>query len=293
MNGNGKGALQLLAKGGAIKPAAGGLAKLAGLDAAVKTARQENPTVFKARSLVEDAQKLAAQTRETTERVTTDFAIARIDFIFDRTASRYKVRKKWMQSQEEVFQSAAKSAQVALRLVHFGGDGIVDSGYLQSAEEAKKHMAAHECVCGSTEYLPSLDLVLNKRSGAPLRGLVLIGDCFEENIDPFLRMADVCAERNILTFCLCDTLSEGHNADLPFEQFASRSGGVALALGSDVDFSRVISAATVYIVSGEEGLKKQPELLAHAQTFLAKLRADGPRRALGSSQQALPGSPHQ
>jgi hypothetical protein len=176
-------------------------------------------------------------------------------YIIDATASRSDTWKEAQRIQSEMFKEAGKSGDLAVRLVHFSGNGVKDHGTFGSASALSSAMADVNCVSGSTQISDSVDKILT--SGRKPRTIVLIGDCYEEGEYELNRAAADLAAAGIKVFAFLDTLGgKNGGGEYAFRTLAEKTGGSFQIFGQGMDLKGLCAAVATYTTGGDEALKK-------------------------------------
>jgi hypothetical protein len=113
----------------------------------------------------------------------------RLIFAVDATGSRAATWEVARELQSRMFRAAAPIGKLDMQLVYFGAAACRASKWTSSGEQLAQWMGKVECEAGTTQILRVLQHVLREHAKAPVQALTLIGDAFEEEIDPLSGLA--------------------------------------------------------------------------------------------------------
>lgn len=181
----------------------------------------------------------------------------RLIFALDATASRELTWDLASSLHAELF-TAAKSADLSVQLVHFGGfNQFQASSWNSSPEQLLRNMQQVRCLGGMTQIRRVLSHILKEASADQMvKAAVYIGDMCEEPMAEIVNTAGQLGLRHIPVF----VFQEGNEryATEVFRSIAERSGGAHMPFdpGSAAQLSELLKAAVVYATEGFEAMKR-------------------------------------
>jgi hypothetical protein len=201
---------------------------------------------------------------------------SRIGFVIDTTASRADTWEQAQAVQRRMFDATARLRRLAVRLIHYGGDEVTDHGWAASARDLSAAMAGVRCVKGMTQILPSLRAFLNEEAAQRAQAVILVGDCFEEDVAGVARIAAAFREAGIRIY----TLHEGEDplAQRVFRELADGTGGRFLRFGAALPLGEVIEAIAVLTAGGQRAVARLPNNRAATLLLTGPATNGGARR---------------
>ena len=181
----------------------------------------------------------------------------RLIFALDATASRELTWDLASSLHAELF-NAAKSADLAVQLVHFGGfNQFRASSWNSTPEQLLKTMQQVRCLGGMTQIGRVLSHVLQQASGnQTLKAAVYIGDMCEEPMLELVSSAGQLGLRQVPVFMF----QEGRDryATEVFRSIAERSGGAHMPFepGSAKQLAELLKAVAVYATEGIDAVRR-------------------------------------
>ena len=181
----------------------------------------------------------------------------RLIFALDATASRELTWDLASSLHSELF-NAAKSANLAVQLVHFGGfNQFQASSWNSSPEQLLRHMQQVRCLGGMTQIRRVLSHILNESSAdQTVKAAVYIGDMCEEPMVEIVNTAGQLGLRQVPVF----VFQEGNEryATEVFRSIAERSGGAHMPFesGSAAQLRELLKAAVVYATEGLDAVRR-------------------------------------
>lgn len=132
------------------------------------------------------------------------------------------------------------------------------------------------CIAGMT----ALNDILDKATEiSRLKALIYIGDCFEENSDEAIELAQQFKLKGVRCFIFHDTSSEGHGYDVAtahevFKQIAQITGGALLPFdeNSPKMVKQLLEAIAVYAAQGMKALEQKAKYLPAARLLLKQMK---------------------
>ena len=147
----------------------------------------------------------------------------RLIFAVDATGSRAPTWAIARELQARMFREAAPIGKLDMQLVFFGGGVCRSSKWTSSGEQLAQWMGKVECEAGMTQIGRVLQHVLREHERAPIQAVTIIGDAFEEELDPLSALAGELGAAGVPLFMF----QEGNDptALRAFRLLALRSGG--------------------------------------------------------------------
>lgn len=178
----------------------------------------------------------------------------RIGFIIDRTASREATWEQAQGIQARMFRAVAGIEKLALRLVHFGGGQLTDYGWEDNAKTIAARMAAVRCQSGGTQFLEALTLFADASRENRAGAIILVGDCFEEEMSGAGRLARVLAGKGIKVFSFLE--GDDWTAESAFRKLAEITGGRFAHLGADLPLEDLCEGVVLMTAGGSKGVAR-------------------------------------
>lgn len=181
----------------------------------------------------------------------------RLIFALDATASREMTWDLASSLHAELF-TAAKSADLAVQLVHFGGfNQFQASPWNSSPKQLLHNMQRVRCLGGMTQIRRVLSHILSESStDQSVKAAVYIGDMCEEPMAEILNTAGQLGLRQVPVF----VFQEGNEryATEVFRSIAERSGGAHMPFetGSAAQLAELLNAAVVYATEGLDAARR-------------------------------------
>ena len=181
-------------------------------------------------------------------------APARIGFVIDATGSRANTWEDAQAAQRRIFEATARVRRLAVRLIHFGGTERSDHGWNTDASGLAAAMAGVRCVRGLTQILPSLLTFLEGDPKERPQAVIVVGDCFEEDVACVSAVAGAFKAAGIRIYAF----HEGDDAlaGSVFRQLADGTGGRFLRFGEDLPLADLCEAVAVLTAGGEKAVKR-------------------------------------
>ena len=181
----------------------------------------------------------------------------RLIFALDATASRELTWDLASSLHAELF-DAAKSADLAVQLVHFGGfNQFQASSWNSSPEQLLRHMQQVRCLGGMTQIRRVLSHILNESSAdQTIKAAVYIGDMCEEPMADIVNTAGQLGLRQVPVFVFQEG-AERYATEV-FRSIAERSGGAHMPFeaGSAAQLRELLKAAVVYATEGLDAVRR-------------------------------------
>jgi hypothetical protein len=178
-----------------------------------------------------------------------------IGYVFDATASR---EDSWETAKIDQEKLLRQGYEMNVRLVHFGGSSIKDTGWHKTPRPLIDEMNRTSCQMGMTQIIPSLEKFL--RSNIDPKIVMLVGDSYEEDFSKIDSIVRSYIKNGTRIFAY----QEGDDAaaSQAFKELAKKTEGVYLKLGdnaADINLSNATSAAIAWVQDGDSGLLKLAE----------------------------------
>ena len=178
-------------------------------------------------------------------------ATHRLIFSIDATASRQPTWDLACELHTELFTEAAQLGNIAIQLCYYRGIGeFAASPWTTTPAQLRDEMGVVSCRGGRTQLVRLLRHAVEQAARHPLRGLIFIGDCFEENESEALRAAGELALRGVPVF----VFQEGRDrrAGRAFANIAriTRGAHVPFDVDSAQELRRLLGAVAQYAVGG-------------------------------------------
>lgn len=179
----------------------------------------------------------------------------RLVFALDATASRQPTWDTACDVQAQMFVEADRLGGLDVQLVYYRGYGECRaSKWVSRPADLVRLMTGVTCLAGKTQIGRVLAHALNETRKKPIGALVLVGDCFEEDVD---RVGDLAGQLGLLgvrTF----VFHEGKDviAERAFRQIAKLTKGAYCPLdaASPRQLRELLGAVAAYAAGGRRAL---------------------------------------
>ena len=180
----------------------------------------------------------------------------RLIFAMDATASRSPTWDLACSLHAELFGAVRDAGNILVQLVYFRGfDEFRASSWSSTPDALLNTMLGVRCLGGRTQILRVVEHARRECASHPIRALVLVGDCFEENPKEVVSAAGQLAVYGVPIF----VFQEGHDphAGQAFAEVARITGGahVPFRQGSAQELRELLRAVAAYAARGRSGLK--------------------------------------
>jgi hypothetical protein len=198
----------------------------------------------------------------------------RLMFGIDATASRQPTWDLACELHDELFQEAARLGNIAIQLCYFRGQNeFVASEWTTTPAQLRERMSNVVCRGGRTQLNRLLKHAAEEASRHPVKALVFIGDCFEEDERQAANAAGQLALRAVPVFLFQE--GSDRTAARVFATIAGVTHGAHVAFdanGPD-ELRRLLGAVARYAVGGRVALEDLARQGGSAQThaLLAQL----------------------
>lgn len=221
--------------------------------AALQPGRATGPV---APSTSADIASFLTQASQIAPPVQTTPATARLMFALDATLSRQPAWDQAMALQGDMFDEAARTGGLEVKLVYFRGfDECRASPWVADARVLGRMMARVSCQGGHTQIRKVLSLARDTAGAGGLKALVYVGDCVEEDIDLLCSRAGELALLGVPVFLF----QEGRDATAAtaFAEIARLTGGVHLRFDASAaaELRALLRAVAAFASAGLAGLR--------------------------------------
>ncbi len=184
----------------------------------------------------------------------------RLIFALDATASRQPTWDMACSLHTELFNEAERLGNLAIQLCYYRGHNeFRASRWATTPATLRDQMLAVSCLGGATQITRLMQHAAEQAAEHPLRAVIFIGDCFEENEADLVATAGQLALRNVPVLIF----QEGHNpvAQRAFAALARTTRGALLpfAPGSIGQLGELLGAAVQFAVGGREALERHAQ----------------------------------
>jgi len=213
----------------------------------------------------------ASRVRPPAERAT-----HRLLFAVDATASRQPTWDLACELHAELFAEASRAGNLAIQLCYYRGlNEFVASRWATTPSQLHDQMISVTCRGGRTQIAKLLVHTLREAATYPVRALVFIGDCFEEDGDEVMRLAGQLAIRALPVFIFQER--GDRRAARVFTSIAKITGGAHVPFDSNSpdELKRLLGAVAQYASGGRVALENYATRLGHPQTqsLLSQLKS--------------------
>lgn len=217
----------------------------------------------------------ATPKQKTLAKALTDESRPRLLFSMDATASR---ESSWNIAKEitgAMFEALPGTLDVALAY-HSGGRLQELTPFSPDAKVFLDKLHTVQCKAGITALNDILDKAIEVNR---LKALIYIGDCFEENPDEAVELAQQLKLKGVRCFMFHDTSSGSQGYDVAtahevFGQIAQITGGALLPFdeNSPEMVKQLLEAIAVYAAQGIKALEQKTKYLPAARLLLKQMK---------------------
>lgn len=180
----------------------------------------------------------------------------RLIFALDATASRQPTWDLATELHAALFDEAERLGNVAVQLCYYRGIGEFHaSRWAQTPADLRRAMLNVHCQGGRTQVTRLLGHAADEAARHPVKTLIFIGDCFEENEADMLATAGQLKLRGVPVL----VFQEGHNrvAQRAFSALARLTDGACVPFdpASPAALRRLLSAAVSFAIGGRSALE--------------------------------------
>ncbi len=155
-----------------------------------------------------------------------------------------------------MFAEAARAGNIAIQLCYYRGlNEFVATPWTTTPAELRDQMISVTCRGGRTQIARLLQHAASEASRHPVRALVFIGDCFEEDDREVLRLAGQLAIRALPAFIFQER--GDRRAGRVFSSIARLTGGAHVPFDSTSpdELRRLLGAVAQYAAGGRAALE--------------------------------------
>lgn len=183
----------------------------------------------------------------------------RLIFAVDATASRQHAWDRACHLQSEMFSATRDLGGLAVQLAYWRGYmEFAATPFLTDTAELARRMSGVTVLGGQTQILRVLEHALAETKRERVNAVVLVGDAFEEAVDPICHLAGQLGMHGAPVFCF----QEGKDrvAEAGFRQVAKLSGGAWAPFDTNsADALRdLLRAVAVFAAGGRAALARLP-----------------------------------
>ena len=204
----------------------------------------------------------ASRTKRPVERST-----HRLLFGIDATASRQPTWDLACELHAELFAEAARVGNIAIQLCYYRGlNEFVATHWATTPSQLRDRMVDVTCRGGRTQVARLLKHTLNEASQHPVRALVFIGDCFEEDDQEVLQWAGQLAIRALPVFIFQER--GDRHAGRVFSSIAQTTGGAHVPFDGNApeQLRHLLGAVARYAAGGRGALERYADQLGTDET---------------------------
>jgi hypothetical protein len=200
----------------------------------------------------------------------------RLLFGIDATASRQPTWDLACELHAELFAEAARAGNLAIQLCYYRGlNEFVASQWATTPSQLREQMISVSCRGGRTQMRRLLEHALSEASRYPVRALVFIGDCFEEDEADVLRFVGQLAIRALPVFIFQE--GADRTATRVFKSIARLTNGAHIPFDSSSpdQLRRLLGAIAQYAAGGRSALDEYARRIggSEARALLSQLKA--------------------
>ncbi len=196
----------------------------------------------------------------------------RLLFALDATASRQATWDLACELHAELFNEAARLGNIAIQLCYYRGlDEFVATSWTTEAARLGRDMSMVSCRGGRTQIGRLFDHATQEASRHPMRALVFIGDCFEEDEREVMERAGQLAIRQLPVFVFQERGER--RATRIFKSIAAMTRGAHAPFDSNSpdELRRLLGAIAQYTTGGRAALEDCSAHNAQARALLVQL----------------------
>jgi hypothetical protein len=185
----------------------------------------------------------------------------------DATASRQPTWDLACELHAELFTEAARAGNIAIQLCYYRGlNEFVASRWATTPSQLRDHMVSVSCRGGRTQICKLLAHALREAINHPVRALVFVGDCFEEDERETTRLAGQLALRALPVFIFQE--HSDRRAARAFASIAQITGGAHIPFDSHSpdELRRLLRAMAQFATGGRLALEQYSSRFGNTQT---------------------------
>ncbi len=184
----------------------------------------------------------------------------RIIFALDATASREPTWDLACSLHAELFNVASDAGNVAVQLVYYRGiDGFAHTDWSTTPESLLAEMLSVRCLGGRTQLGRVIEHTKREAAAHPIKALIFVGDCFEEDTDRVAAAAGELAVYGTPIFIFQEGVNPQASSVFRYLAELTRGAHVPFAQGSAEELETLLRAVVAYATEGRPGLARQLE----------------------------------
>lgn len=184
----------------------------------------------------------------------------RIIFALDATASREPTWDLACSLHGELFEVARDAGNITVQLVHYSGtDGFAHTPWNASPATLLDAMSAVRCLGGRTQILRVVRHARSEAAKYPIKALIFIGDCFEEDEDGVAAAAGELAVYGVPMFIFQEGTDPVASKVFRYLARITRGAHVPFTAGSAKELRALLRAVASYASEGRAGLDRHLE----------------------------------
>lgn len=180
----------------------------------------------------------------------------RLLFALDATASRQASWDQACQLQSELFLATKELGGLKVQLCYYRGFGEFNaSPWIKDTHELLRQMNGVSCLGGHTQIRKVLNQALKETRIHPVRAVILVVDCCEEDVDHLCQKAGELGMLNTPVFIFHEGKDE--EAESAFKQICKLSGGAYTPFDSQSPhvLRDLLAAVAVFATGGRKALE--------------------------------------
>lgn len=180
----------------------------------------------------------------------------RLLFALDATASRQASWDQACQLQSELFLATKELGGLSVQLCYYRGFGEFHaSPWINDTHELLKQMNGVSCLGGHTQIRKVLNQALKETRLRPVRAVILVVDCCEEDVDHLCQQAGELGMLNTPVFIFHE--GQDREAESAFKQICKLSGGAYTPFDSQSPkvLRDLLAAVAVFASGGRKALE--------------------------------------
>jgi hypothetical protein len=193
----------------------------------------------------------------------------RLLFGIDATASRQPTWDLACELHAELFAEAERLGNIAIQLCYYrGSNEFVASQWTTTSSQLREQMVLVTCRGGRTQVRRLLEHALREAIQHPVRAVVFIGDCFEEDAAEVLHLVGQLAIRALRVFIFQEGADSA--ATRVFRSIAQLTNGahVPFDAGSPEQLKHLLGAIAQYTTGGRSALQEYANRIGDSSTRL-------------------------
>ena len=195
----------------------------------------------------------------------------RIILALDATASREPTWDLACSLHAELFEVARDAGNITVQLVYYRGiDGFHHTSWNSSPAALLSEMSSVRCQGGRTQLERVVRHARTEAATHPVKALIFVGDCFEEDEDRVAAVAGELAVYGVPLFLFQEGADPVASKVFRYLAHVTRGAHVPFTAGSAGELRDLLRAVATYATQGRAGLDRQIANPA-ARTLLTQL----------------------